>query len=88
MAQAQALVVLPFLDAKRAEDFAAAVINRGEGSAMPLVLHGTMYEYVSEEEQERGQIIEVWPEARFDVFIGERGENHHILRRTYQEAGS
>lgn len=81
-----ALVVLPFADAAAAQQFAQLVIAQVPGSAEPFVLHGSAYVYRSEEEGTIGQIIEVWPESRFDVFVGEYGEGHHVLQRITTEA--
>lgn len=82
-AQSTALVVLPFATPQQAEEFARIVTTQltTDDAAPPFVLHGTMYEYVSEETGERGQVIEVKPESNFDVFVGAEGPMHHVLQR-------
>lgn len=81
MPEAKALVVLPFETSEQAEQFAALVITQMPGTVAPFVLHGTAYEFRSEETEQQGQIIEIYPESRFDVFADADNEQHHILQR-------
>lgn len=81
MAEAKALVVLPFETAEQAETFAALVVTQMPGAAAPFVLHGTAYEYRRDDADEQGQVIEIYPESNFDAFIGAQGERHHVLQR-------
>lgn len=78
---ATALVVLPFETPEQAETFAALVITQMPGTAAPFVLHGTAYEYRRADNDEQGQVIEIFPASNFDVFIGAEGERHHVLQR-------
>jgi hypothetical protein len=82
----RALVVLPFATPEIAEQFARIITVQMDNVAAPFVLHGTAYEYRSEESGEMGQIIEVYPDSNFDVFQGADGERHHVLQRITQEA--
>lgn len=85
-----ALVILPFATSEQAEEFARIVtvqLTLGD-AAPPFVLHGTAYEYRSKETGEQGQVIEVWPESNFDVFVGSKGESHHVLQRVTVEGSN
>ena len=85
---AEALVVLPFATAAQAEQFAQIVTVQlsGDNAAPPFVLLGNAYEYVNNENGERGQVIEVFPDSKFEVFVGQQGSMHHVLQRVTQEA--
>lgn len=78
---AKALVILPFATAELAEQFAQLVTVQAPEVATPFVMHGTAYNYRSEETGEEGQIIEVFPASNFEVFQGTEGEQHHVLQR-------
>lgn len=82
---AKALVVLPFETPEQAETFAALVLAQLPNVAAPFVLHGTAYAYKTQDESESGQVIEVFPESNFDVFVGAAGERHHVLQRKVSE---
>jgi hypothetical protein len=81
-----ALVVLVFETPAKAEQFAQLAAVQLPDSVAPFVLHGTAYEYVREETGERGQVIEISPASRFDVFVGPQGPLHHVLQRITVEA--
>ena len=83
---AQALVILPFLTPQSAEQFAQLVtINFGAEFSTPIVTLGTAYEYMDKETGECGQVFELPPAARWEAFIKDGDESHHILRRITQE---
>ena len=84
--QATALVILPFINAKQAEQFATLVMAQfgADNFQTPIVTSGTAYEYIDPTTNEAGQVFELFPEARWDAFIKEGNENHHVLQRTIQ----
>jgi len=82
-----ALVVLVFETPEKAESFAMLAQAQMPEAVAPFVMHGTAYEYRSEETGEQGQVIEIYPASNFDVFVGDGGEMHHVLQRITVEAG-
>lgn len=81
----RALVVLPFASVEKAEEFALLVTVQLEQPA-PFVLHGTAYEYRTDE-GEHGQVIEVFPDSNFESFQGATGEKHTVLQRVVGKSG-
>lgn len=82
-----ALVILPFLTKQQAEQFAVLVMaTYGPDFATPIVTTGTAYEYLDTESGETGQVFELFPDARWEAFIKDDNEQHHVLQRTIREA--
>lgn len=84
--QATALVILPFLNEQQAQQFATLVMAQfsADNFQTPIVTSGTAYEYLNPETNEAGQVFELFPEARWEAFIKEGNERHHVLQRTIQ----
>lgn len=83
----RALVILPFATPQQAEQFATLVMHQfGPEFAVPIVTAGTAYEYLDAETGEAGQVFELFPDARWEAFIKEGNEQHHVLQRIIKEA--
>lgn len=83
--QAKALVILPFISAQQAEQFATLVMAQygADSFQTPIVTSGTAYEYLTPD-GEAGQVFELFPDARWEAFIKEGNEQHHVLQRVIQ----
>lgn len=77
-------MVLPFETPQEAEQFAAIVIAQLDRAA-PFVFHGTAYEYAVEETGEQGQVLEIWPTSKCEVYTGPRGAQHFVIQRVIVE---
>lgn len=84
---AQALVILPFLTVEQAEQFAVLVMHQfGAAFAVPIVTTGTAYEYLDTETGEGGQVFELFPDARWEAFVKEDNDAHHVIQRATKES--
>jgi hypothetical protein len=82
---AQALVILPFLTAQQAEQFAVLVMAQfGSEFQAPIVTLGTAYTW-KDEEGALGQVFELFPGAHWDAYIKDGNERHHVLQRVTAE---
>lgn len=84
--QAKALVILPFLNEQQAQQFATLVMAQfsADNFQTPIVTSGTAYEYIDPTTNEAGQVFELFPEARWEAFVKDGNEQHHVLQRVIQ----